>query len=145
MNKIVIINGPNLNFLGTRESEIYGHKTDLEIINTLKEKYTSQLKIEYYQTNSEGRLIDYIQQAYLDIECIAIIINPAGYSHNSIAISDCYKYKNKPIIEVHISDYTKRQSYRNHSLTGENATHLIYGKGNSCYEMGIEWIKNAKN
>lgn len=144
MNRIVIINGPNLNFLGTREPTIYGSKTDQAIIKDLQQKFGNSYQIVYYQTNSEGKIIDYLQAAYKDQGCLGIIINPGAYSHTSIAILDCYAYKNKPVIEVHLSDYRQREKFRSHSLTAINASKEIFGLKSKGYEIAINELIKAE-
>ena len=140
MSLIYIINGPNLNFLGTRQPEIYGTKTDTQIIKDLCNEYKGKISFKYFQTNCEGKIIDTLQLAYNDPNCIGIIINPAAYSHTSIAILDCYTYSNKKIVEVHLSDYTKREDYRKKSLTGLKADKLIYGLGSLGYFKAVEYL-----
>jgi 3-dehydroquinate dehydratase-2 len=145
MSIIYIINGPNLNFLGTRQPEIYGLVTDIKIVEDLSTKYQGKINFKYLQTNCEGNIVDFLQSAYMDTNCIGIIINPAAYSHTSIAILDCYSYSNKKIVEVHLSDYTQREEYRKHSLTGQKADKLIYGLGSLGYFKAAEYLTLEEN
>lgn len=137
--KIIIINGPNLNLLGKREPEIYGSVSFESYLETLKEKY-SQHQLDYYQSNHEGYLIDKLQEA--DGPYDAVVINPGGYSHTSIALADCIRAISIPVIEVHISDITRREPYRQHSYTAEACLKWLYGMGLEGYDKAIEFLGN---
>jgi len=137
MHRILIINGPNLNLLGKREPEIYGSISFETFLDQLKQDFPN-IHIDYYQTNHEGSIIDKLQEA--DGVYDAVIINPAAYTHTSIAIADCIKAIDIPIVEVHISDISKREAYRQISYTSEVAKHSIMGQGLNGYAMAIEWI-----
>lgn len=133
---IVIINGPNLNLLGVREPEIYGSQTFEEYFTRLKVHFDATVHLEYFQSNHEGALIDKIQE--IGFDHIGIVLNAAGYTHTSIALADCVKAVECPIIEVHISDIKNREAYRSHSYL-ENVCHTsINGKGLPGYQLAIE-------
>ncbi len=137
--KILIINGPNLNLLGKREPEIYGNMDFDTYLKQLKKAFPT-IQIDYYQTNHEGDIIDKLQEA--DTQYNGIILNPAAYTHTSIAIADCIKAMEQPVIEVHISDIKKREAYRQHSYISPVATHVIMGKGLPGYQEAIDFLVN---
>ena len=140
---ILIINGPNLNLLGKREPDIYGHQSFEDFFKELRNKFPTH-KIDYYQTNHEGSIIDKLQEA--DNQYDAVVLNPAAYTHTSIAIADCIKAIDVPVVEVHISDITKREPYRQKSFITEVAVHTIMGQGLNGYALAIEWLlKNRAN
>ena len=114
--KILILNGPNLNLIGKREPEIYGNMSFEEYIPKLIEAFP-QHEISYFQSNHEGVLIDTLQEA--DGQYDAVVLNPGGYAHTSIALADCIRAISIPVVEVHISDISQRESYRRHSFTAE--------------------------
>ncbi len=134
---ILILNGPNLNLLGKREPEIYGHLSFEEYLPQLRERFP-QHEIHYFQSNHEGVLIDQLQAA--DGQYDAVVMNPGGYAHTSIALADCIRAISIPVIEVHISDITKREPYRRHSFTGEACARCIMGLGLEGYAKAIEAI-----
>ena len=135
--KILIINGPNLNLLGKREPQIYGTQSFEEYFKTLQDKYSGH-QLDYYQTNHEGNIIDKLQEA--DNIYDAVILNPAAYTHTSIAIADCIKAMYIPVIEVHISDISKRESFRQHSFITPVGSHTIMGKGLAGYEEALQFL-----
>ena len=141
MEKILIINGPNLNLLGDREREIYGDTT-LEKIKYLCEKQCEKhkLKCVFFQSNHEGELIDKIHS--IDDQFAGIIINPAAYTHTSIALLDSLKATNKPKIEIHISNIYAREDYRKKSITSESVDGVICGFGEHGYSLAIDAITN---
>ena len=132
MMKILIINGPNLNLLGTREPEIYGNLTMEAHLENLTEEF-SQHELLYYQSNIEGELIDRLQQVDYD----AIIINPGAFTHYSYAIADCLKNVSQPKIEVHISNIYKREEFRQKSVTAVNTDGIISGFGMAGYRLAL--------
>lgn len=139
MTPIFLINGPNLNLLGFREPHIYGHTTLAEIEQNCQNLGQSLgLEVQCYQSNHEGVLIDTIQAARTQAQ--GIIINPAAYSHTSIAILDALKAFNGPIIEVHLSDIHTRESFRHHSYVSSVATEVIMGQGAQGYDLAITAI-----
>lgn len=135
--KILIINGPNLNLLGKREPEIYGSVSFESYFETLKERFP-QHQLDYYQSNHEGCLIDKLQEANGQYD--AVVLNPGGYAHTSIALADCIRAISIPVVEVHISDITKREPYRHHSFTAEACLKWIFGMGLKGYEEAIATI-----
>ena len=139
MNKIIIINGPNLNLLGNREKNIYGNKTLEQIKEScLDEGKKNNLEINFFQSNNEGELIDKIHK--VETEFDGLIINPAAFTHSSIAILDSLKSINKPKIEIHLSNIYSREEYRKKSITSEGVDGLICGFGENSYILGIEAI-----
>jgi len=132
--KILILNGPNLNMLGQREPEIYGTQT-LEDIKTLCEESTDS-EIDFRQSNHEGELVTWIQQALGQTD--AIIINAGAYTHTSVAIHDALKLHSCPIIEVHLSDPESREEFRHFSYITPLAQTVIKGKGVTGYSQAIE-------
>ena len=112
MGKIVIINGPNLNFLGIREIENYGKLSYEDLQNKIIQHVESKHEVEFYQSNSEGEVVIYIQNLISDNEVTGLIINPGGLTHTSISLRDALSILEIPIVEVHISDITKRETYR---------------------------------
>lgn len=137
MKKILIINGPNLNMLGLREPEIYGSQTlsDVEqlCLNTAR---NLKLEVDFRQSNNEGEIVDWLQDAYKKID--GIVINAAAYTHTSVAIHDALKLHDIPIIEVHISDPKKREEFRHTSFIEPLATQVIAGEGFQGYEMALD-------
>lgn len=138
--KVLVINGPNLNMLGIREKNIYGAET-YEDLKTLIEKTFAEQKIEgeIYQSNHEGALVDRIQQAYFD-GTDAIVINPAAYTHTSVAILDALKAVSLPAVEVHISDVKEREDFRQISYAGKACEKTIMGKGFFGYVEAIVYL-----
>lgn len=131
-----IINGPNLNLLGTREPDIYGTRSFDDFLGELRSEFPDA-DIRYYQSNSEGDIIDCIQQAGMDPECRGIIINPGAYSHYSIAIADAIGSVKAPVIEVHISNIHAREPYRRQSVTAERTAGVIAGLGLAGYRLAL--------
>ena len=130
--KILLVNGPNLNLLGTREPEIYGSISMDEILNSLKKEF-SQHEISYFQSNHEGGIIDRLQANDFD----ALIINPGAFTHYSYAIADCLKNIQKRKIEVHISNIYQREGFRQKSVTAAYTDALISGFGTDGYRLAI--------
>jgi 3-dehydroquinate dehydratase II len=138
-NKIHILNGPNLNLLGTREPDIYGSQTLQDIENLCQEKCDAHgLKLEFSQSNDEGALVDLIQASSNDAS--ALIINAGAYTHTSIAIHDALKSLTIPIIEVHLSNIFARESFRHHSYISPLAKGVICGFGSQGYLMAIDAV-----
>lgn len=137
MKLIYVLNGPNLNLLGQREPEIYGHTTLAEIKANCEAKAASLgLGVEFRQTNFEGELIESIHQARQ--EAAGIVINPAGYTFTSIALLDALKMFNGPKIELHITNVHSREAIYHNSLVSRTATGIIVGFGAFGYELAIE-------
>lgn len=130
--KILIINGPNLNILGTREPEIYGSVSMTEVVENLKTEFFAH-EIADFQSNHEGALIDRIQHDDFD----ALVINPGAFTHYSYAIADAVKNINKPVVEVHISNIYEREIFRQKSVTAPYTNGLISGFGIQGYRLAI--------
>ena len=139
MKKILIINGPNLNLLGNREDDIYG-KDSLDKIKSDCEKKGIEKKLEiiFFQSNNEGEIIDKIHEVNDKFD--GLIINPAAFTHSSIAILDSLRAIDKPKIEIHLSNIYAREEYRKKSITSEGVDGLICGFGGNSYLLGIEAI-----
>lgn len=135
MEKILILNGPNLNLLGKREPEIYGSVSFESYLETLKPKFP-EIQLDYFQSNHEGVLIDKLQEA--DGIYDGVVMNPGAYAHTSIALADCIKAISIPVIEVHISDISKREPYRRHSYTAEACQESIVGRGLEGYDLALK-------
>ncbi|MFI5188108.1 MAG: type II 3-dehydroquinate dehydratase, partial [Chitinophagales bacterium] len=135
--KIAIINGPNLNLLGTRETDVYGNMPFEKFFDSLTQKYPS-VKFSYYQSNIEGELINALQSAGSD--CDGIILNPAGYTHTSVAIGDAIAAIKTPVIEVHISNVHAREDFRKLSHVSGKSVGSIFGLGLKGYELAVEWF-----
>ena len=139
MKKILIINGPNLNLLGTREPEIYGKTTLKDIETELKNKASKlNVEIECFQSNHEGEIVDKIHSAKNNFD--AIIINPAAYTHTSVAIRDAFSSVDIPAIEVHISNVYSREEFRHNSLIAPVVVGQIAGLGIQGYLLALEYF-----
>ncbi|MGE5521654.1 MAG: type II 3-dehydroquinate dehydratase [Candidatus Dadabacteria bacterium] len=137
--KIAIINGPNLNLLGTREPGIYGTQTFEQFFSDLKKKY-SDVQFSYFQSNVEGELINELQRVGFDYD--GIILNPGGYTHTSVSIGDAITSIKTPVIEVHISNVHAREEFRKISHVSGKAVGSIIGLGLSGYELALSWFRN---
>ena len=138
--KILVINGPNINMLGIREPDIYGKDTFASLLSLLERTAAEeQIEIAQYQSNHEGCLVDKIQEAYGRFD--GIIINPAAYTHTSIAILDALKAVGIPAVEVHISDVSARESFRQISYPGLACCKTIAGRGIEGYREAILYLK----
>ncbi|WP_158799471.1 type II 3-dehydroquinate dehydratase [Pedobacter sp. L105] len=133
--KIQIINGPNLNLLGTREPGIYGSQTFEEYFIGLKDTF-SILELEYYQSNVEGELINKLHEVGFSYD--GIILNGGGYTHTSVAIADAIAAIKTPVVEVHVSNIYAREEFRHVSLTGKNCKGVLTGFGMDGYRLAIE-------
>jgi len=145
--KILVINGPNINFLGKREPEIYGSET-LEDLNSRLSDYvksfSNDVTVEFFQSNSEGDIVDRIQNAYGSYD--GILINPAAYTHTSIAIRDAILATSIPVVEVHISNIFKREEFRQRSFVSDVSLGVVSGFGLNSYFLGIKGlIDNLEN
>jgi len=142
---ILILNGPNLNRLGVRKPEIYGTKTMAQILLDIQQRWPD-VHFVYRQSNHEGDLIDWIQLTSegmneLTNERISgIVLNAGGYSHTSVALRDAVEECEVPVVEVHISDITKREPFRQKSLLTDVCAHHIIGHGTDGYQEAVEWI-----
>ncbi len=140
MKKILFINGPNMNLLGTRENDIYGNET----LNSLNERITARaedmsLQAFFFQSNSEGSIIDSIHNAKGRYDCL--VINPGGYTHYSVAIRDAIKAVDIPVIEVHISNINAREDFRKESVTAQACIGQISGFGTDGYILALAGAK----
>lgn len=135
--KIAIINGPNLNLLGKRETDIYGTMPFEEFLALLKKKFAG-IEFSYFQTNVEGELISELQRVGFDFD--GIVLNPAGYTHTSVAIGDAVAAIKAPVVEVHISNVHAREDFRKLSHVSGKAAGSIFGLGLKGYELAIEWL-----
>ena len=137
---IAIINGPNLNLLGKRQPEIYGNETFEKFLPALRNKF-SGIEIEYFQSNSEGEIIDKLHKLGYDTpDCKGIVINPGAYSHYSYAIADAISSINIPVVEVHISNIMGREDFRHKSVTAPSCKGMLTGFGLKGYELGIDYL-----
>lgn len=139
--KIAIINGPNLNLLGKRETDIYGNKPFEVFLEELKQKYP-HIHISYFQSNVEGELVNELQRIGFDYD--GIIINPGGYTHTSVAIGDAIAAIKTSVIEVHISNVHAREEFRRLSHVSGKAVGSIFGLGLKGYELALEWFVSNK-
>lgn len=138
MASILVINGPNLNMLGKREPEIYGHQTLSDIIKDLEQSALKlDVQLHHFQSNAEHEIVERIHQA-MDDETQFIIINPAAFTHTSVAIRDAIATVNLPFIEVHLSNIHKRESFRAHSYFSDLAEGVIAGLGSQGYELALQ-------
>ena len=134
---IYILNGPNLNLLGQREPEIYGHQTLKDIEDMCRKAAKADgYGLVFKQSNIEGEIVDYIQEARL--EAAALLLNPAAYTHTSVAIYDALKTLNIPVIEIHLSQPAARESFRARSYVAQAATGTISGFGSNSYNLGLQ-------
>lgn len=133
--RILIINGPNLNLLGKRETSVYGDESFEEYFVDLKKKF-SQFELEYFQSNLEGELIDRIQQSNHD----GIVLNAGGYTHTSVAIRDAIAAVKKSVVEVHISNIAARESFRHESLISPVCVGCVFGFGLKSYDLAMNYF-----
>lgn len=135
--KILVINGPNINMLGKREPEIYGTTTLLEIEKEIKEYSTkfNNVSVDFFQSNHEGEIVEKIQNSINVFD--GILINPAAYTHTSVAIADAIKAVNLPAVEIHLSNIQSREEFRKHSITASACIGQIAGFGKDSYIAGL--------
>ena len=136
--KVMIINGPNLNLLGKREEAIYGNISFDDYLKTLKDDFP-KLQIDYYQSNVEGELINKLQEVGFSYDYI--LLNAGGYTHTSVALTDCVKAIETPVIEVHISNIYAREEFRQKSLLSPNCKAIICCLGLDSYKAGLLTLK----
>jgi 3-dehydroquinate dehydratase II len=142
--KVLVLNGPNLNMLGKREPEIYGHDSLDDINNRLALfARTVNISIDCFQSNHEGALVEKIQEAMGRVD--GIIINPAAYTHTSVAIRDALLLHKIPIVEVHLSNIYKREEFRHHSMVSGVATGQIAGLGVQGYQLALSAIRTLNS
>jgi 3-dehydroquinate dehydratase-2 len=134
--QILIINGPNLNLLGTREPEIYGSQTFVDYLKTLQNTFHDSIEISYFQSNHEGELIDKLHEKGFSLD--GIILNAGGLTHTSVALGDAVAAIKTPVIEVHISNVHAREEFRHHSFLSAKCKGIIVGLGLKGYELALE-------
>ena len=134
--KVLIVNGPNLNLLGEREPGIYGSETMESVMENLRKRY-SEISFDYFQSNIEGELINRLQAARLD-GTDGIVLNAGAYTHTSVALHDCIRSLERPVVEVHISNIAKREEFRHTSLIAAACKGSISGFGLDSYRLGVE-------
>jgi len=137
--KIAIINGPNLNLLGKRETDVYGNMPFEKYFDQMKSKYP-QIEFTYFQSNIEGELISELQRVGFDYD--GIILNPAAYTHTSVGIGDAIAAIKTPVIEVHISNVHSREDFRKFSHVSGKSVGSIFGLGLQGYELALQWFLN---
>lgn len=140
MLNIAIINGPNLNLLGTRETDIYGNIPFETYLESLKTKYTD-ISFTYYQSNVEGELVNHLHDCRGKVQ--GIIFNGAGYTHTSVALADAIAAIDIPVVEVHISNIYAREEYRKTSMTASKCVGCITGLGLTGYELALQYFINS--
>ena len=137
--KIALVNGPNLNLLGSREPQIYGTQTFENYLHSLRLKHPT-VDFEYFQSNVEGELINYLQKC----NAKGMILNGGGYSHTSVALRDCISIISIPVVEVHISNIAGRESFRHESLLSPVCAGCIFGFGMQGYELALNYFLSEK-
>ncbi len=138
--KIMVLNGPNINFLGIREKSIYGNETYEDMCEYIKRETDKDIELQFFQNNVEGELINILQKAYFE-KYDGIVFNPGAYTHTSIALYDALKSINIPTIEVHISNIHKREEFRHRSFTAPACIGQICGLGSDGYILAIRHLK----
>lgn len=136
--RILILNGPNLNLVGTREQGIYGSQDFLSFYEELTAVYDDAASLEYHQSNVEGDLIDLLQDANGNFD--GVLLNAGGYTHTSVAIMDCVAALTIPVVEVHISNPLAREDFRHTSLVGQRSLATVSGFGLNSYRLALEGI-----
>ena len=144
MKKILVINGPNLNMLGIREPDIYGSSTYQDLQRMISDHARARgVEVSFFQSNHEGALVDAIQQAYFD-GVDGIVLNPAAYTHTSVAIPDALRAVGIPAVEVHVSDIQSREDFRRHSYTRAACVAQIAGRGLKGYLDAVDLLLDRK-
>ena len=139
MKKILVLNGPNINMLGVRETGVYGTATYEDLCEMIRKKADElKIEVEIEQSNSEGQLVDWIQIRHSKVD--GIVINPGAYTHYSVAILDALKAVNIPAVEVHISNIHQREEFRHHCVTTAGCTGQICGLGLQGYLLALEFL-----
>ncbi len=142
--KLLVINGPNLNMLGIREKDLYGADTYENLLKYIRQVCEENgISVEFFQSNHEGAIVDAIQAAYRKMD--GIVINPAAYTHTSIAILDALKAVSLPAVEVHLTDIYQRESFRHISYAGMACEKSFYGLGFAGYKEAILYLKDRKH
>ena len=136
MKKILIINGPNLNLLGKREPSVYGSDSFEQFLEILKNEFSTQAAIDYFQSNIEGEIIDKLHEAGFSTD--GIILNAGGYTHTSVAIADAVAAISTPVVEVHISNVFKREEFRHYSFLSPVCAGVVAGFGLKSYKLALQ-------
>lgn len=142
MKKVLILNGPNLNLLGRRQPEIYGSNTLASLIDELQRRFAGQVEIEHRQSNHEGELVTWIQEAGFDARYIGIVLNAGAYTHTSVALADAIAAVPAPVVEVHISNVARREEFRRTSYISAVCMGTVSGFGLNSYAMGVYALLN---
>ena len=137
--KIAIINGPNLNLIGTRETDVYGNESLETYLSNLSKVVSAHYQLVCFQSNIEGELIDYLQNT----DANGIIINAGGYTHTSVSIRDCIAAIRTPVVEVHISNIAGREDFRHTSLLSPVCVGCIFGFGLNSYRIALSYFNNS--
>ena len=139
---VLVLNGPNLNFLGRREPQIYGHTTLTDVIDELRRRYDSTLVIDHLQSNHEGVLIDRLQAAADEPNLLGVVLNAGAYTHTSVALRDAVSsIAPLPVVEVHLSNVQAREDFRHRSLIGAVCRGVIAGFGTDSYRLAVEALR----
>lgn len=136
MKKILIINGPNLNLLGVREKSIYGDQDFASYFVVLKDSFSEQVTLDYFQSNHEGALIDKLHEVGFSYD--GVVLNAGAYTHTSLALGDAIAAITTPVVEVHISNVHQREPFRHHSYLAKNCVGVICGFGLASYRLAVE-------
>ncbi|MBP3213078.1 MAG: type II 3-dehydroquinate dehydratase [Prevotella sp.] len=139
MKKILIVNGPNLNLLGRREPDVYGSQSFDDFLSELRSRYAGQVELSYYQSNVEGELVNRLQEAGFG-EVDGIVLNAGAYTHTSVALGDCIRAIEAPVVEVHISNVHAREAFRHRSLLAAACRGVICGFGLDSYRLAVEGL-----
>jgi len=139
---VLVLNGPNLNFLGRREPQIYGHTTLTDVIDELRRRYDGTLIIDHLQSNHEGVLIDRLQAAADEPNLLGVVLNAGAYTHTSVALRDAVSsIAPLPVVEVHLSNVQAREDFRHRSLIGAVCRGVIAGFGTDSYRLAVEALR----
>lgn len=139
---VLVLNGPNLNFLGRREPQIYGHTTLTDVIDELRRRYDGTLVIDHLQSNHEGVLIDRLQAAADEPNLLGVVLNAGAYTHTSVALRDAVSsIAPLPVVEVHLSNVQAREDFRHRSLIGAVCRGVIAGFGTDGYRLAVEALR----
>lgn len=139
---VLVLNGPNLNFLGRREPQIYGHTTLTDVIDELRRRYDGTLVINHLQSNHEGVLIDRLQAAADEPNLLGVVLNAGAYTHTSVALRDAVSsIAPLPVVEVHLSNVQAREDFRHRSLIGAVCRGVIAGFGTDSYRLAVEALR----